>query len=52
VPPAGRDAVAESVILGGGITGEVNHALKQNEQSVILGGGITGEVNHTLKQNE
>jgi hypothetical protein len=35
------------MIRTGGITGAVNHAIKQ---SMIRAGGITGAVNHAIKQ--
>ncbi|HXT82287.1 MAG TPA: hypothetical protein VN702_22185 [Acetobacteraceae bacterium] len=38
-----------SVIVAGGIAGDVNHAIKQR-LSVIVAGGIAGDVNHAIKQ--
>jgi hypothetical protein len=37
----------ESMIRAGGITGAVNHAIRQ---SMIRAGGITGAVNHAIRQ--
>jgi hypothetical protein len=35
------------MVRAGGITGAVNHAIKQH---MVRAGGITGAVNHAIKQ--